>query len=206
MFLYEERIGQSSPTAIEGSVVWTVQHEAGQDGRQEATVQGNVTVPERNLSALVTFKRNSDPSLPASHLVEIVFSVPPNFEGGSIDSVQRISMKRTEQDRGDALIAVPAKITDDFHMIALNDYPDARKANLDLMSTRNWIDIPITYRNGRRAAADDGKGRYGNGRLQYRDQGMDRARGCVDESVRVSSATPAFRTFGVALRLRYKSE
>ncbi|MBY5345856.1 hypothetical protein [Rhizobium leguminosarum] len=161
MFLYEERIGQSSPTAIEGSVVWSLQHEAGQDGRQEATVQGNVTVPERNLSALVTFKRNSDPSLPASHLVEIVFSVPPNFEGGSIDSVQRISMKRTEQDRGDALIAVPAKITDDFHMIALNDYPDARKANLDLMSTRNWIDIPITYRNGRRALLTMEKGGTG---------------------------------------------
>ncbi|MGO7203837.1 hypothetical protein ACCT30_21650, partial [Rhizobium ruizarguesonis] len=161
MFLYEERIGQSSPTAIEGSVVWSVQHEAGQDGRQEATVQGNVTVPERNLSALVTFKRNSDPSLPASHLVEIVFSVPPNFEGGSIDSVQRISMKRTEQDRGDALIAVPAKITDDFHMIALNDYPDARKANLDLMATRNWIDIPITYRNGRRALLTMEKGGTG---------------------------------------------
>ncbi|MBY5446894.1 hypothetical protein HFO93_26180 [Rhizobium leguminosarum] len=161
MFLYEERIGQSSPTAIEGSVVWSVQHETGQDGRQEATVQGNVTVPERNLSALVTFKRNSDPSLPASHLVEIVFSVPPNFEGGSIESVQRISMKRTEQDRGDALIAVPAKITDDFHMIALNDYPDARKANLDLMSTRNWIDIPITYRNGRRALLTMEKGGTG---------------------------------------------
>jgi hypothetical protein len=161
MFLYEERIGESSPTAIEGSVVWTVQHEAGQDGRQEATVQGNVTVPERNLSALVTFKRNSDPSLPASHLVEIVFSVPPNFEGGSIDSVQRISMKRTEQDRGDPLIAVPAKITDDFHMIALNDYPDARKANLDLLATRDWIDIPVTYRNGRRALLTMQKGATG---------------------------------------------
>ncbi|MBB3309503.1 hypothetical protein FHT78_001232 [Rhizobium sp. BK196] len=161
MFLYEERIGESSPTAIEGSVVWTVQHEAGQGGRQEATVQGNVTVPERNLSALLTFKRNSDPSLPASHLVEIVFSVPPNFEGGSIDSVQRISMKRTEQDRGDPLIAVPAKITDDFHMIALNDYPDARKANLDLLATRDWIDVPITYRNGRRALLTMQKGATG---------------------------------------------
>jgi hypothetical protein len=161
MFLYEERIGESSPTAIEGSVVWTVQHEAGQDGRQDATVQGNITVPERNLSALVTFKRNSDPSLPASHLVEIVFSVPPNFEGGSIDSVQRISMKRTEQDRGDPLIAVPAKITDDFHMIALNDYPDARKSNLDLLATRDWIDIPITYRNGRRALITMQKGATG---------------------------------------------
>ncbi|KQV83772.1 hypothetical protein [Rhizobium sp. Root1220] len=161
MFLYEERIGQSSPTAIQGSVVWSLQHDAGQDGRQEATVQGTVTVPERNLSAQVTFKRNSDSSLPASHIVEIVFSLPPNFEGGAIESVQRISMKRTEQDRGDPLIAVPAKITDDFHMIALNDYPDARKANLDLLSSRDWIDIPITYRNGRRALLTMQKGATG---------------------------------------------
>ncbi|EJL50094.1 hypothetical protein PMI09_05274 [Rhizobium sp. CF122] len=161
MFLYEERIGQSSPTAIQGSVVWSLQHEAGSDGRQEATVQATVTVPERNLSAQLTFKRNSDPSLPASHIVEVVFSLPPNFEGGAIESVQRISMKRTEQDRGDALIAVPAKITDDFHMIALNDYPDARKANLDLLSSRDWIDIPITYRNGRRALLTMQKGSTG---------------------------------------------
>ncbi|MBB3541183.1 MULTISPECIES: hypothetical protein [unclassified Rhizobium] len=161
MFLYEERIGQSSPTAIQGSVVWSLQHEAGSDGRQEASVQATVTVPERNLSAQLTFKRNSDPSLPASHIVEVVFSLPPNFEGGAIESVQRISMKRTEQDRGDALIAVPAKITDDFHMIALNDYPDARKANLDLLGSRDWIDIPITYRNGRRALLTMQKGSTG---------------------------------------------
>lgn len=161
MFLYEERIGQSSPTAIQGSVVWSVQHEAGENGKQESTVQGIVTVPERNLSAQVTFKRNGDASLPASHIVEIVFSLPANFEGGAIESVQRISMKRTEQDRGDQLIAVPAKITDDFHMIALNDYPDARKSNLDLLATRDWIDIPVTYRNGRRALLTMQKGATG---------------------------------------------
>ncbi|TCL65118.1 hypothetical protein [Rhizobium sp. BK251] len=161
MFLYEERLGQSSPTAIEGSVTWSVQQEADDDGRTAPTVQGKVSVPERNLSALITFKRNGDPSLPASHLVEIVFSLPPNFEGGSIDSVQRIAMKQTEQDRGDALIAVPAKITDDFYMVALNDYPDARKANLDLLGTRNWIDIPVTYRNGRRALLTMEKGPAG---------------------------------------------
>jgi hypothetical protein len=161
LFLYEERIGQSSPTAIQGSVVWSLQHESGPDGKPQAVVQGMVTVPERNLTAQLNFKRNSDPSLPASHIVEVVFSLPPNFEGGAIDSVQRISMKRTEQDRGDALIAVPAKITDDFHMIALNDYPDARKANLDLLATRDWIDVPITYRNGRRALLTMQKGTTG---------------------------------------------
>ncbi|CAN7429939.1 hypothetical protein [Neorhizobium sp. LjRoot104] len=151
MFLYEERIGQTAPTAIDGSVSWSLQREAGANGRQEPVVQGRINVPGRGLTALMTFKRNTDPSLPASHLVEIVFAVPPDFEGGAIESVQRIAMKSSEQDRGNALIAVPAKITDDFHMIALNDFPDARTTNLELLRTRNWIDIPIAYRNGRRA-------------------------------------------------------
>ncbi|MCY1241745.1 hypothetical protein D9M72_546650 [compost metagenome] len=109
----------------------------------------------------MTIKRNADESLPASHVVEFVFSLPPNFEGGAIDSVQRVSMKRTEQDRGDALIAVPAKITDDFHMIALNDSKDAIGNNTELLRSRSWIDVPLTYRNGRRALLTLEKGPSG---------------------------------------------
>lgn len=161
MFLYEEVLGQTVPTAIEGTVSWSLQNEADANGKPSPTVQGQITIPGRGLSALITFKRNTDPSLPASHLVEIVFSVGPGFEGGAIDSVQRIAMKSTEQDRGNALIAVPAKITDDFHMIALNDFPDALKTNLELMRTRDWIDIPVSYRNGRRALLTLQKGADG---------------------------------------------
>ncbi|MCJ8519658.1 hypothetical protein ABID21_002619 [Pseudorhizobium tarimense] len=161
MFLYEERVGQTAPTAIEGAVSWSLQREANANGVQEPVVQGRVNIPGRGLTALITFKRNTDASLPASHLVEVVFAVPPGFEGGAIDSVQRIAMKQTEQDRGDALIAVPAKITDDFHMIALNDFPDARATNLELLRTRNWMDIPVTYRNGRRALLTLQKGEEG---------------------------------------------
>lgn len=152
MFLYEERLGQTAPTAIDGTVSWSLIHEPNdKGGPPEAEVQGRISVPGRGLTALLTLKRNTDPSLPASHLIELVFSVPKDFEGGAIDSVQRIAMKTTEQDRGNALIAVPAKITDDFHMIALNDFPDARKTNMDLLQNRDWMDIPVAYRNGRRA-------------------------------------------------------
>ncbi|WJR65726.1 hypothetical protein QTA58_16000 [Neorhizobium sp. CSC1952] len=161
MFLYEERIGQTAPTAIDGAVSWSLQREAGANGQQEPVIQGRINVPGRGLTALVTLKRNTDPSLPASHLIEIVFAVPPDFEGGAIDSVQRIAMKQTEQDRGNALIAVPAKITDDFHMIALNDFPDARTTNLELLRSRNWMDIPVAYRNGRRALLTLQKGPEG---------------------------------------------
>ncbi|MGQ3278867.1 MAG: hypothetical protein ACT6WE_20290, partial [Shinella sp.] len=162
MFLYEERLGQTAPTAIEGTVAWSVAEESpGGDAKAEPVVRAQVNVPSKGLTALITFRRNGDRSLPASHLVELVFSLPENFEGGGIESVQRVAMKRTEQDRGDALIAVPAKITDDFHMIALNDFPEAIAKNTELLRTRNWIDIPITYRNGRRALMTLDKGAAG---------------------------------------------
>lgn len=161
MFLYEERLGQTAPTAIEGAVSWSLLREPGVNGVQEPVIQGRINVPGKGLTALLTFKRNADASLPASHLVELVFAVPADFEGGAIDSVQRIAMKQTEQDRGDALIAVPAKITDDFHMIALNDFPDARATNIELLRSRNWIDIPLAYRNGRRALLTLQKGETG---------------------------------------------
>ncbi|WP_349435699.1 hypothetical protein [Pararhizobium sp. A13] len=162
MFLYEERLGQSAPTAIEGNVAWSVKEESpGGDAKPEPVVQAQINVPERGLTALMTIKRNADSSLPASHVIEFVFSLPENFEGGSIESVQRVAMKRNEQDRGDPLIAVPAKITEDFHMIALNDFPEAVATNIELLRSRTWIDIPLTYRNGRRALLTLEKGPAG---------------------------------------------
>ncbi len=162
MFLYEERLGQTSPTAIEGTVAWSTAEESpGGDAKPEPVVRAQINVPSKGLTALITFRRNIDKSLPASHIIELVFSLPENFEGGGIESVQRVAMKRTEQDRGDALIAVPAKITDDFHMIALNDFPEAIAKNTELLRTRGWIDIPITYRNGRRALLTLDKGKAG---------------------------------------------
>jgi hypothetical protein len=162
MFIYEERLGQSAPTAIDGTVVWSQGEDSpGGDAKAEPVIRAQLNAPSNGLTAQVTIRRNADRSLPASHLVEIVFALPPTFEGGNIDSVQRVAMKRTEQDRGDPLIAVPAKITEDFHMIALNDFPDAIIRNTELLKTRDWIDIPITYRNGRRALITLEKGASG---------------------------------------------
>jgi hypothetical protein len=159
--VYEERVGQPTPTAIAGKVEWSVSREIGASGQPEPEVQGKLTVPENGMTALITFKRNTDNSLPASHLVEIVFSLPAGFDGGAIQDVQRVAMKRNEQDRGDPLVAVAAKITDDTFLIALNDFQDVVARNLDLLGTRNWIDIPVTYRNGRRALLTLDKGTTG---------------------------------------------
>ncbi|MET3614744.1 hypothetical protein ABID16_003081 [Rhizobium aquaticum] len=160
MFLYEERLGQASPTALEGTVTWSVKNDD-QDGHKGKMIQGDISVPGRKMSAIFALRKNNDPTLPASHIIELTFSLPKDFEGRGIESVLRISMKDKEQEQGDALVAVPAKITDYFHMVALNAFADAVKNNLNLLKSRDWIDIPVTYSNGRRALLTLQKGPEG---------------------------------------------
>lgn len=161
MILYEERLGQQSLEVKPGTVVWTLVSEPSGDGPDEQVIRGEINNPDKGLSALLTIKRNTDPSLPASHLVEVVFALPPEFDGGSIDQLQRIAFKQTEADQGNPLIAVPAKITQDFYMVALNDLDEARQTNTELMRQRNWIDIPVVYANGRQALITLEKGASG---------------------------------------------
>lgn len=158
-FFYEERSGQEAGSAKKGSVVWSqVQDSPGEGEPAEPAIRADVTIPESNLKLRMTIRRNTDKSLPASHLIEMIFSVPDNFPGGAIENVQRVTFKDTEQSAGSPLIAIPAKIADNFFIVAMNDARTAIDTNMALMRRQQWIDIPITYRNGRRALITVEKG------------------------------------------------
>ena len=48
-----------------------------------------------------------------------------------------------------------------YDQLVTFDFPDAITRNTELLKTRDWIDIPITYRNGRRALITLEKGASG---------------------------------------------
>ncbi|AGA65164.1 hypothetical protein B488_11720 [Liberibacter crescens BT-1] len=151
IFLYEEGVNDGGQqVVVPGNVVWSIQKKKDEKGYSDPVVRGNISVPERGLFAMLTFKRNTDTSLPASHLIEIVFSLPKSFQGGGIESIQEVSMKNNEHGVSNHLMAVAAKITNDFHMIALNNSSEAQKANLNFLENFQWIEIKITYRNGKK--------------------------------------------------------
>ena len=99
----------------------------------------------------MTIRRNADQSLPASHIVEMIFLMPEGFEGGGIESVLRLSLKGSEQEAGSPLLGIPAKIGDGFFLIALNDTKPEIEANTALLRGKSWIDVPVQYKSGRRA-------------------------------------------------------
>ena len=67
-------------------------------------------------------------------------------------------MKGSEQEAGNPLIGIPAKIADGFFLVALNDTKAEIDANLTLLRRQSWIDVPVVYKSGRRALLTMEKG------------------------------------------------
>ncbi len=156
---YEERTANTEGSAETGTILWSlVQESPGGDLPPEAAIRAEVTVPGRDLQLRMTIRRNGDQSLPASHIIEMIFLTPDNFEGGTIANVLRVAMKDTEQAAGNPLIGIPAKIADGFFLVALSDSSAEQEANTSLMRRQNWIDIPMVYGSGRRALMTMEKG------------------------------------------------
>ena len=160
---YEEKTGTEAGTADQGAVVWSiVQDSPGVDQPEEPAIRGDLTIPDKNIKVRLTIKRNGDKSLPASHIIEMLFSTPPDFAGGAVESVQRMALKDTEQAPGSPLVGVPAAFGDGFFLIALTDEKTAIETNMTLLQRQNWIDVPVAYRSGRRALLSFEKGLAGD--------------------------------------------
>lgn len=156
---YEERTSVAQGSAEPGATVWSlIQESPGNDLPPEPAIRAEASVPGRNIQLRMTIRRNADKSLPASHIVELIFITPENFAGGAIDNVLRMTMKENEESAGSALAGMTAKIADGFFLLALNDEKQARDANTALLRRQNWIDVPIVYKSGRRALMTMEKG------------------------------------------------
>ncbi len=149
---YEERTSASEGSAEPGSIVWSlVQESPGNNLPPEPAIRAEATIPGKDVQLRMTIKRNADQSLPASHIIEMIFLTPEGFPGGGIENILRVAMKGSEQEAGNPLIGIPAKIADGFFLVALNDSKAESQANLTLLRRQSWIDIPVVYKSGRRA-------------------------------------------------------
>ncbi|MGX9143038.1 hypothetical protein [Mesorhizobium sp. 128a] len=156
---YEERTSTSQGSAEPGSIVWSlVQESPGGDAPPEPAIRAEATIPGKDIQLRMTIRRNTDQTLPASHIIEMIFLTPQGFDGGGVDNILRVAMKSSEQDAGSPLIGIPAKIADGFFLVALNDTKADEDANLTLLRGQDWIDVPVVYKTGRRALLTMEKG------------------------------------------------
>ena len=149
---------QSTDLASAGS---TERQQVESGSTQEPVIIGSMQVPEKDLSVRIVIKRNVDEALSASHLIELRFDLPQGFDGQGVEEIARFVMKNTEEARGEALVAVPVKVSEGFFLVALDNLPQAVEVNTQLLEAGGWIDIPVSYSTGRRALLTLEKGTSG---------------------------------------------
>jgi hypothetical protein len=160
--LYEEDPDSAMGKRFVGTAVWRAENVSPSPGAApEIVVRADVEIPERKMKMTWSLRRNTDQSLPASHTIELMFSLPPDFPSGGIGGVPGILMKQAEQDRGVPLAGLSVKVTNNFFLIGLSAVDGEVKRNSELLKNRGWFDITITYTDGRRAILSLEKGTPG---------------------------------------------
>ncbi|MFD2647262.1 hypothetical protein ACFSX5_05555 [Devosia albogilva] len=139
--------GRSGAVPFSGSVEWS----RGEDELGLPTLEGTASIPARNLSVDVTIRKNSDPALPASHLMEVDFQVSDSFVGGSIASVAGVLLKDEELVTGTPLVGASARVVGNSFLFALSAAENDLATNTELLENRRWLDLAIVYGTGRNA-------------------------------------------------------
>lgn len=160
--LYDEDPSDPKGKQYVGTVIWrTEQIKASGNQKADIAVRADVEIPDRKFKMTMSFRRNTDTSLPASHTAELTFVLPQDFAGGGVSNVPGILMKSNEQARGAPLAGQSVKVTDGFFLVALSNTDTDRARNMPLLKERSWFDIPLVYANQRRAIIAIEKGAPG---------------------------------------------
>lgn len=161
--LYEEDPGNPQGKQYVGSATWRTETVSPGGGlAPEVQIRADVTIPDRNMTVTWSLRRNTDQALPASHTIEIMFNLPPDFSGGGIANVPGVLMKESEQARGVPLAGLAVKVTNGFFLIGLSAVDADVQRNMQLLKERPWFDIPVVYNNGGRAILALEKGPSGD--------------------------------------------
>jgi hypothetical protein len=139
--------GTTGAVPFSGTVDWS----KGTDEMGQPTLVGKANIPARNLSVDVLIRKNSDPSLPASHLMEINFTVSDTFIGGSIAGLPGVLLKNEELVQGAPLVGASARVVGNSFLFALSAASADSDANTNLLTTRKWMDLALIYASGKRA-------------------------------------------------------
>lgn len=160
--LYDEDPSDPKGKQYVGSVVWRTEQIKGSGNQKpDIAVRADIDIPDRKFKMTMSFRRNTDSSLPASHTAELTFVLPQDFANGGVGNVPGILMKSNEQARGTPLAGLAVKVTDGFFLLGLSNVDQDRSRNMQLLKERSWFDVPLVYTNQRRAIIAIEKGAPG---------------------------------------------
>ena len=160
--LYDEDPTDPQGKRYVGSAVWRTETVSPGPGlAPELAIRADVDIPERRMRMTWSLRRNTDKALPASHTIEIMYTLPADFADGGIGNVPGVLMKQNEQARGVPLAGLAVKVTNGYFLIGLSAVDIDKQRNIQLLKERDWFDIPLVYTNNKRAILAVEKGTPG---------------------------------------------
>jgi hypothetical protein len=136
------------PVVSLGSTVWSLIPPA---LNQPATVgvKAEADIPDLKMHATMTLRKNTDPTLQATHTIDLKFSFADGAPITGFKDVGLPQMRKEDSTAAEALTSVKVKISDVFFLIALAKGDQDTARNLDLMQTRAWFDFPLLLNDNR---------------------------------------------------------
>lgn len=154
------------PRAIIGRVSWRVEAQnTGQGQLLETVVRADIDIADVGLQLVFTLRRNTDAAFPASHILGMRFQRSSDDGNGAVREAGVPQFKQEESERGAPLSAITTGLGENLFVSALSRVPVEVERNVDLIRTRNWIDIPVRFASGKRGIIAFEKGLSGDQRI-----------------------------------------
>ena len=97
----------------------------------------------------MTLRKNTDPTLEASHTIDLKFTFAEGAPITGFKDVGLPQMRKLDSTASEALNSVKVKIGDDYFLFALAKGDQDAARNQDLMRTRAWFDFPLLLNDNR---------------------------------------------------------
>ena len=136
------------PVVSLGSTTWSlIPPVAGQPAT--VAVKAEADIPDLKMHATMTLRKNTDPTLQATHTIDLKFSFAEGAPITGFKDVGLPQMRKEDSTAAEALTSVKVKISDTYFLIALAKGDADTARNLDLMQTRSWFDFPLLLNDDR---------------------------------------------------------
>ena len=147
------------PRTVAGRVVWTFDHLPSSPGQPlDPALVGVVDVPDAGIKLRMQMVRNHDGSLPASHLLGLVFTT----RDSNVKEIAPVLMKADESERGAPLIGIQQSLGPNLFVMALSASDADVAKNFDLLTKRGWVEVQFRLADQRRGAIVFEKGIAGD--------------------------------------------
>ncbi len=162
--LYIENTASSEQPVIgTGRVSWRLDTEvAGQGQPAETVARADLDFPDQGLKLTFTVRRNLDPAFPASHIIGLRFARGTDDGNGAVKEAGVPQFKAEETERGAPLSAITSALGDNLFVAALSRVQVEQERNVELITKRNWIDVPVRFNSGKRGIIAFEKGFSGD--------------------------------------------